>query len=72
MGNGRANGAKSLITILRKALDEPLTLNNSQTGKPENKLTSEWLIAVTVREALRGDKTHMREIWERIRKEMLK
>lgn len=65
-GHGRPKGSKSLTTILKHALEMPLTLKNNQSGKHEKKPTSEWLVAVMVREALKGDKTHMREIWDRV------
>lgn len=65
VGHGRPKGSKSLTQLLQKALDIPLTLKNSQTGQHEEKLTSEWLIAVMVREALKGNKYHIQEIWDR-------
>lgn len=65
-GHGRPKGSKSLTSILKNALEKPITLKNKQTGKVEKKATTEWIVAVMIREALKGDHKHIREIWDRV------
>lgn len=63
-GHGRPKGSKSLTTVLKIAIQQPLTLKNN-AGKPEKKIITEWLAAVMIREALKGSHKHIKEIWDR-------
>lgn len=63
-GYGRPKGSKSLTTVLNIAIQQPLTLKNN-TGKLEKKITTEWLVSVMIREALKGSHKHLKEIWDR-------
>lgn len=62
---GRPKGV-SLTTLLQRAIDAPLEMKNKQTGEVEKKPTSEWLMAVMVREALKGDRSLIKEVWDRL------
>jgi hypothetical protein len=64
-GIGRPKGSKSLSTLLQKALTEEVTYKNKD-GKTEKKQVSEWLIAAMIRDALKGNINHIREVFDRI------
>lgn len=58
-GYGRPKG-KSLTTILQEAMDKEVTV------KGETKLTSEWLVAIGIKNALQGDFRYFKEIYDRL------
>lgn len=63
---GRPKGSRSLTTILREIIDEPLERIDKKTGLKDVKPTSEWLMSVMVRDGLKGDLRAIREILDRL------
>jgi hypothetical protein len=63
---GRPKGSKSLTTILREIINEPIERIDKKTGLKDVKPTSEWLMSVMVRDALKGDLRAIREILDRL------
>lgn len=63
---GRPKGSKTLTTILKSIMDEPLERIDKKTGLKDVKPTSEWLMGVMVRDALKGDLRAIREILDRL------
>jgi hypothetical protein len=66
VGHGRPKGSRSLVTILKEALAQEIPIKNKETGKTEKKLVAELVIAGLVRNAVKGDIRHAREILDRL------
>lgn len=62
--NGRPKGSVSLRTLLRKKLEEQPV--DAASGKALDKTYAEGLIEATLRDALKGDASARRLVWEYI------
>lgn len=65
VGHGRPRG-KSLSTLLKEAMEAPLTLLDKETKKQETKTTAEWIAKRAVLRALQGDFKYFKEIKDSI------
>lgn len=66
VGHGRPKGSRTLTNILREALDQEIPFKNKDTGAVEKKQVSELIVASLIKNAVKGDIRHAREILDRL------
>lgn len=65
-GGGRPKGSVSLVTILKRTLENKVSLKDPLTKQEESKTISEHLIKRFIAKALSGDMSAIKEVLERI------
>lgn len=64
-GIGRPKGSKSLTTLLREAMDKPLSIKTKK-GEEETKTVAEWIVGSLIKKSIEGEIKATKEVLDRL------